>query len=385
MIVPQHGFRGKVSQRHEFDFQLELLDTNGLKYTGPYVYWATKRALGRFNPDLVILAYANLFKPYLIHASRGYPIITIQDPYQLICPIDVGLLFRNGKVCQFDAIRNPGQCALCPDNITRIVKGIGPIAGPEYFRSFRFLYPLYHKLLLKSLTMPLRYVVGSTYVKARCAEIIPEKLITIIPFGVNPQVFRPTEKSAQKPIRIYLPGRMWDPVKGMGVMLQAANKLWREGYRFELIVRGAVPSNIDDRKYPFLKRLEWGSDKAPAETYAMSDIVAVPSLFAEPFGLVAVEAMSCGLPVVASGHGGLIDTVVDGTTGYLFKPGDSDDLTLKLKQLLVDADLRSAMGKKGRSRVLENYTWDRVVLQYDALIKNVFDQNTNPGHIPTYQ
>jgi glycosyltransferase involved in cell wall biosynthesis len=76
----------------------------------------------------------------------------------------------------------------------------------------------------------------------------------------------------------------------------------------------------------------------------------VPSAWAEPFGLVAVEAMQAGRPVIASAAGGLADIVVDGETGLLTPPGDAVALAAAVQRLVADEGLRRTLGRAGRSR-----------------------------------
>ena len=89
---------------------------------------------------------------------------------------------------------------------------------------------------------------------------------------------------------------------------------------------------------------------AIADAWQRCMIGLVPSAWAEPFGLVAVEAMQSGRPVIASAAGGLADIVVDGETGLLTPPGDSAALAAALHRLLADEGLRQAMGRAGRAR-----------------------------------
>ena len=88
---------------------------------------------------------------------------------------------------------------------------------------------------------------------------------------------------------------------------------------------------------------------------AACDIFVLPAP-AEPFGLVIIEAMALGKPVIAAGAGGPLEIVADGETGLLFAPGNSDSLAAGMKRLLTDADLRKRMGEAGRKRYEEMFT-----------------------------
>jgi glycosyltransferase involved in cell wall biosynthesis len=82
------------------------------------------------------------------------------------------------------------------------------------------------------------------------------------------------------------------------------------------------------------------------------DVAVVPSLY-EPFGLVALEALACGIPVIASAVGGLKEIVLDGQCGLLVPPGDAPALTRALRLLLTDDSLRLRLGVGARLRAQE--------------------------------
>jgi glycosyltransferase involved in cell wall biosynthesis len=102
-----------------------------------------------------------------------------------------------------------------------------------------------------------------------------------------------------------------------------------------------------------------------------ADVVACVPWY-EPFGIVPLEAMACGVPVVASAVGGLIDTVVDGVTGVHVPPRRPDRLAVVLRRLLADPVLRDELGRAGARRARARYGWDRVarstLQSYRALV-----------------
>lgn len=97
------------------------------------------------------------------------------------------------------------------------------------------------------------------------------------------------------------------------------------------------------------------------------DIFVVPSILdSESFGVAAVEAMACEIPVIASSVGGLKEVIIDKETGYLVPKKDHKEIAKYLKKLILDKNLRTSLGKNGRKRVLENYDWNSNV---DYMIK----------------
>jgi D-inositol-3-phosphate glycosyltransferase len=87
-------------------------------------------------------------------------------------------------------------------------------------------------------------------------------------------------------------------------------------------------------------------------------VVCVP--WYEPFGIVPLEAMACGVPVVVSAVGGLVDSVVDGITGLHVPPRRPDRLAAALRSLLSDPERQISLGAAGVRRARSRYGWDRI-------------------------
>ncbi len=101
--------------------------------------------------------------------------------------------------------------------------------------------------------------------------------------------------------------------------------------------------------------------------YSSADVCVLPSFY-ESFGLVSLEAMACGTPMIASRVGGLPFVIEDGKTGFLVPVGDSTILAEKIAQLLTDSRLRSAFATKA-VEMAGNYGWDHV----DRLMAKLYD------------
>lgn len=173
----------------------------------------------------------------------------------------------------------------------------------------------------------------------------------------------------QSDIVIGLIGRI-NSWKGHHLLLKAAELLWREGYQDVryLIVGSTAPGQHYwiDKLYEQIAHSPVGSKFTIApynnDIYAVwraVDIAVVPSTAPEPFGIVAVEAMAIGKPVVAAAHGGLLDIVSDNVTGLLFEPNNPKSLAKALATLISSRRDRERMGKAGQSRQVELFSMRR--------------------------
>ena len=107
----------------------------------------------------------------------------------------------------------------------------------------------------------------------------------------------------------------------------------------------------------------------PAVLRSADVVVATP--WYEPFGIVPLEAMACGRPVVGSAVGGLLDTVDEGVTGALVPARDPAALAAALRPLLDDPALRARWGRAARARALDRFGWEQVAAATEAAYTEV--------------
>ncbi|GLY41854.1 glycosyl transferase [Amycolatopsis sp. NBRC 101858] len=192
---------------------------------------------------------------------------------------------------------------------------------------------------------------------------VPRGRISIVPCGVDLDRFSDegprAARTAHHRIVSAGPGL---PHNGFDVAIAALPQLPDT----ELVVAGDVPEAHRLRhlatRLGVADRVRWPGRVPRAARPALlrsADVVVCTPRY-EPFGTVALEAMACGVPVVAAAVGGLTDTVVDGFTGLLVRPGQRADLVSALRRLLGDPALRGIYGASGRDRANARYSWDRV-------------------------
>jgi glycosyltransferase involved in cell wall biosynthesis len=198
--------------------------------------------------------------------------------------------------------------------------------------------------------------------------------VDVVPCGVDLARFVPDGPREQpwRRNRIVAIGRLV-PRKGIDDAIRALVAL----PDVELVIAGGLPAaelHHDDEARRLLEiacqagvadrvELRGGVARDDVPPLLRSADVVVCTPWYEPFGIVPLEAMACGVPVVASAVGGMLDTVVEGVTGLHVPPCDPQALAIALRRLLDDPALRQRMSANGRQRAVGNYGWDTVAAQ----------------------
>ncbi|MBW4651286.1 MAG: glycosyltransferase family 1 protein [Kastovskya adunca ATA6-11-RM4] len=219
--------------------------------------------------------------------------------------------------------------------------------------------------------------------------------IDVIPCGTDVERFGSIDKPAARAaldidpeaLLVFYVGR-FDPRKGIETLVRAVGQSQlRNTDKLRLIVGGGSrPGQSDGIERDRIEGIvaELGltdivsfpgrlADEVLPAYYAAADVCVVPSHY-EPFGLVAIEAMASGTPVVASDVGGLQFTVVSEETGLLAPPQDDTAFATAIDRILTNPEWREQLGHGARKRVEEKFSWNGVAQQLSGLYEQLLTE-----------
>jgi D-inositol-3-phosphate glycosyltransferase len=222
--------------------------------------------------------------------------------------------------------------------------------------------------------------------------------IVVIPPGVDLSHFYPIPADEAKAFigippedrMVLFVGRI-EPLKGLDVLIEAMGRFCQhsqgEQKQLDLVIIGGEPDVSQQVMTAEMSRLQALREKYGIKDmvtflgkraqdtlpyyYSAAETVVVPSHY-ESFGMVALEAMACGTPVVASQVGGLAFLVQDGVTGYSVPVGDPEALCCRLMSLLSDPELRTKMGHQA-AQFARRYAWELIADQITKVYEQVLE------------
>lgn len=219
--------------------------------------------------------------------------------------------------------------------------------------------------------------------------VAPEQL-NVVPLGVNTELFKPGSKPRQ-PGRVIAIASADTPLKGVRTLLQAVASL-RTVRDLELRLVAKVEPNgpthklIAELGISDIVHVASGlSDGELAALLASAEVACIPSLY-EGFSLPAVEAMASGTPIVASRVGALPEVLgTDGACAELVPPADVDALTGALGALLDSSEKRRSLGKAGRERAVNVFSWEAVAAQTVRVYERAVARGAAPQGVETVE
>ena len=260
--------------------------------------------------------------------------------------------------------------------------------GTEYYAFGNYkdyqqevLRGLHHAKALMALTEDERNRAIETY------GLDPEK-ITSIASGTDLNMFKPIEldkvgllrsysiEAVDRPV-VFFGGRLTDQ-KGVDTLLRAASLYSKTDEKPITLIagdgnlRGKLEQLAAELKLDTVYFLGAQSHRQMVKLFNVADVAAMPSIF-EAFGLVALEALACGTPVIAGNVGGFAENVNNGI-GYLLEPGDYKTLAEKITAFIRD-DFKSKVRDKAVAYIRQNFSWDKTVENIEKLYQRVLSNH----------
>ncbi|MFB6344810.1 MAG: glycosyltransferase family 4 protein [bacterium] len=196
--------------------------------------------------------------------------------------------------------------------------------------------------------------------------------------GIDTDLFRPLESVDEVPRRIMTTASADVPLKGLKYLLKAVARLKPDFPELELIVVGEPDSGSEtdllvtdlgiESSVEFFSEI---THERMVELYASASLAVSPSLY-EGFGLPAGEAMACGVPLVSTSGGALPEVV--GDSGVIVPPANPSALAHAIGNLLLNPNKRKTLGRRGRQRILENFSWDEAAKKTESIYRRTIDR-----------
>lgn len=203
----------------------------------------------------------------------------------------------------------------------------------------------------------------------------------VIHNGIDPAELdaRESRQATHAPGGFILSIASHDEWKGLDVLIRAMALLRDEGEATRLVLAGDGPLRAELERLAATLKLQQhvqfvGHQPRPSVARLLHEcaVFVLPSR-SEPFGIVVIEALACGKPVVATTVGGIPEIIQDGANGILVDPEDAHALAAQIRRLLRDPDLRERLGRAGRQRVNDSFQWqhtgERYARAYEELLE----------------
>lgn len=250
------------------------------------------------------------------------------------------------------------------------------------FPGGKYMVNLYRKSIGKATLKRTDRLIATTESYAATSRDIWKKEPAVIPNAVDEKVFNPGVSGKRVRERHHIDGNIVLYVgrlvfhKGIEYLIESAKYvdatflIVGSGDKKKELKRFASKMGVG-KKVKFVGRV---SERELPEYYAAADIFVLPSVSRlEAFGIVALEAMATGKPVIVSDIPGVNEVIEDGVQGIRAKPMDARDISEKINRLLGDRELRMKIGAAGRKLVEEKYTWNKVVEKVEKVYREVVE------------
>jgi glycosyltransferase involved in cell wall biosynthesis len=250
----------------------------------------------------------------------------------------------------------------------------GPVSAHYYKRpaSEQVLLPLTSRLHKATVKKSDRLITITNQIKEMYTMIIDEKRVSVIPFGVDTEVFKPGFSKRQRDeLEILYSGSLY-PLKGVDYLIRAMAIVVKSGLKARLTIVGEGQQKEElimlagklgiSRNVVFEGFVPYSN---MPQYYKRCDVFCFPTV-GEPFGKAMIEAMACGKPVIATDVGGSTEIIRNGVDGILVPPASPKAIASAIQQM-KNEDERLKMGQEARAAAVKDFSWDTVSSKYHRL------------------
>jgi len=340
-----------------------------------------ERAIRGFAPDVIFLlsSRSRAATKRITRLARSTPLVRYIQDHVLFCP-GLNKMQRDGSVCTsplgwvcVDRYALRGGCTCFHREM-----------GLSHAEALRILLDKRADVALarraSSLAVASRYMqreliqVGIAPERAALVPYFTQSATQVAPESAPDPATLEFLARGEQPL-VFTPARLTLPDKGVDYLITALGQL-REPFRCVLAGSGPAEAWLREkvRAEGLSERVHfagWQGASAMEWLYRRAAVVAFPSIWDEPFGLVGIEAMAHGKPVVAFEVGGVPDWLDAGQTGFLAPRRDATAFAAALDRLLAEPELAARFGRAGREKVLREYSPQRHVEALEALFERL--------------
>jgi glycosyltransferase involved in cell wall biosynthesis len=329
-----------------------------LQSANPWAAVALRRVLTAFQPDVVhVKMFLTQLSPLILPLFRQVPTLLHVVWYRPICPLGTKLL-------------PDGQSCYSPPGVICYRSGCLPVRSwlplmlqMKLWRRWRGVFDL-----IVANSEPVRHRLIAEGIEP--VEVVPNSVSPC-----EPRVLLPAEPT------VAFAGRLVRE-KGVDILLRAFAKVVRQIPQARLVICGDGPERVNIEKLiaelslaSNVSMLGFRSNEEVAQVFRDAWVVVVPSIWEEPFGQVAIEAMMNGVAVISSNTGGLSGIVRHQQTGLLVQPGDASALADGLIRLLSDREAAGRMGRAGHELAMGEFGQAKMIGRFIQLYESLCSRN----------
>lgn len=358
-------------------------------------FWQVAKHLVKRGHEVHVLTYKHpgytmdqVLEGINIHRLGPFPISGVQPYFRRAIIQGIGIIHRGLRI-EFDIIQASQTFPLIPAKVLSKLKK-RPIVA-VYHDVYGYLFSLKDKGLIKGLirgsvekvTLNQEYdgiiaVSESTRDKLQNCGL-PENMLHVIYEGVDLEIIDSINVDKINGFLVLYVGRIVAH-KRIEDLMDAFKIVHKKIPSAKLMIVGTGPMRQELENYAshigieeYTRFTGYVSDKKKYRMMKKADVLVLPSVM-EGFGLVLIEAMACGTPVIAVDLGGPKEVVTDNKTGFLVSPRQPKGMAEKILILLRNHELRQVIGKDARLKVEESFTWEKTAERIESLYLKVLEE-----------